>query len=503
MALLLQQIQLAIFSDATGKNITDSSITISASNLLQLPLGNDGYQNQFVRVVAPSGSGNYTSISAALNNIGSAISVVVRPGNYYEQPFTVPTGVRITAPSRGTNVFATNNSVDFISLQDDVFFESINVYGPTNAIAVKTISNNTASLSTIRLSRIYGSQLAICASGSLNLNVEDSKIVSCVTGVCVPFGTSASLTNVDITSCTAYGITNAGYTKLANIRIFDLYRQTNTSSIGLYSQSGSHTDFVNLIVQDVYTGIYTVPNVPRSIDGSIYEYENCQEPLVANNGTGSLNIFNILGELTNIRRGIASQLNLIGYDTKPNEEAYYVTTDIKVGTYIDGRHMEFGQTGRTSNLLCFTSSSTGQWTDYSRLATNLADSGTFSFPGTGSNNSIYFAINAVKVNGLYQRPYSLNFILNNTAAYGTGSYIEWETWNGSAWTHLHSMATQHNSGYYDLNTGSFDRYTQQTIRFNQNTLSNAATTSLPGLSFSSSSQIWIRARITGALLDIP
>lgn len=474
--------------------------TLSASHIVGSSDIVDGFENSFIRVVAPSGSAVYSSISESLSNLGSVISIEIRPGYYYEDPFTVPQGIRLIAPAGGVFVNANNSSVDFITLMPSSYLSNVEINGPVNAssIVIPTTSPLPVFAHEIRVS---GSKIGFNISGNGVLaSLDDSRVVGCLTGSVIGSFSSASFTKVDFVDNVNQHIIANGFSRLDSVRIFNL-ATINTTSVGITIGDGANLNFSNLNIQNLNLGLFSnSPN--RTITGNSLEFTDVRTPVTILSGSGSILVSNVVGDLSRVTFQQSTKTGVTAFDTKTGEETFRTLADLSVGSFRQGNVFSTGESGQSSAILCFSSSSLGVWVDETANARDFAG-GALTFPGTSSNDSLYFALNISKSNGIGQHIYGLNFTLNNTASYGSGSYIEWETWNGTTWAHVHSMATQFGDGYYDLNTGSFDRYTSQTVRFNQNIIAQSVSKSLDGITFSSSSQYWVRARITGALNALP
>lgn len=479
--------------------------TLSASNIIgTVDSGSyfkDGYDNEFIRIVAPSGSADFTSISSALNNIGNTIGIAIRPGNYYENPFIIPPNVRLFAPSKAAYVFANNSNQNFITMDNGSYINGLNIAGPGNAATIAVRGTNYVPIF-VDHTTIDNSKIGIHVSGAGAVLSSDSLIIStCTTGVYVGSEATASFTSTDIVDSLVYGLQIKGFARTDSIRIFN-FATVNTSSVGVFLDNGATYNFADLVFQNITTGIIGLRGYSRNIIGNSLQFINVPRPTLILSGSGYILVSNVVGDFSNTVFEQTQNIAITSFDTKPQEESFRAITDMSVGSFYKGNKLTTGEGGQSSVMLVFGSSSTGTWTDLTTTAINFSDA-YFTFPGSSTNDSLYFALNISKSNGIGQHIYGFDVSLNSTASYESGSYIIWETWNGSTWTKVHSMATQLGDGYYDLNTGSFDRYTNQSIRLNQNVIAQSVSKSLDGITFSSSSQYWVRARITGALGAVP
>jgi hypothetical protein len=144
----------------------------------------------------------------------------------------------------------------------------------------------------------------------------------------------------------------------------------------------------------------------------------------------------------------------------------------------------------TREMVVFTNTNlaVGTWVDVTTEAASPSSSTFTVFPGVTAGNTIYFG-------GDFEFP-GLKVDTTTAIVLGGSGAIEWEYWNGSAWTDLPVMATKSTADYDQYSNGTFGRVASEQIRFGQTT--GWATTSL-----NDESKYWVRCRITTAITTSP
>lgn len=497
---------IPVFTNSIATHVTSSLVRIMPNGQLLLPFGNDGFQNNLIRVVAPSGSADYSSISSAFASAPNGITVTVRPGTYYEDFFHIPRFGKLRAPDGGVIVISNVASGSLFTADNGAKIVNCQFRGQTSNSILFSATNNGEKRIVIENCEFHSASIA-CQGLTPNsfFELQTCYFEGNTTSILMNQQTSGSFFNITFEGNRGTCIDNAGDISVDAFTVKDTFKVALSSAIGFTFRHNSTSSIYNATFNDINTAT-TSPHT-GSIELHVVNatLNNVSVPGDFTLNSGSyITIRGISGDLSNVRYNNNIKVLSHGFDTKKDEENFRIASDTTIGNPLRGRRLYTGEGRQQNSFICYSSSSSGVWTNVSTNAqTVLAPS--FTFAGTGSNNALYFAEVVRNTKGIFQHIYGMEVELIQTASYLPSSSIIWETWNGSSWAKVESMATQLGEGYYDINTGSFDKYLEQTIRFNQNVVAQSVSTSLVSLGLTDSlpSLYWLRARISGALNASP
>lgn len=254
------------------------------------------------------------------------------------------------------------------------------------------------------------------------------------------------------------------------LRGFDI---RNCSTVFSFDTSATSHLF-NGYMKNVDAGIIVDGNTTKANIFSVV-CEDCAIDLSATSGT---EIFGTSNSLRNDRTFIDSAtVTLSHMSDVPDDEGFDIKAELHVGSPEQPKETCLGQGDSYVNgMLVYQGNATSALNDISISAATFADSD-FSFSANESDQCLYFASDLLR-NNAYFAHLGTKLIITTSAGFLSGTDVDFEYWNGSAWTSLNVMISDSDSPYYpfghclNVSAGSYqaryDNWELKKIRWKTN-----------------------------------
>lgn len=436
----------------------------------------------------------YSTISAALAAAAAGDTVLVGPGSWSES-FTIPTNVTLKSlagPNRTTiaGSAATGNRV---TLSNGSVFQGFNITLPTDATSgIVDATTTTAFLSDIHFTGAGGTGIGMSKTGNAITYAQNIKYIA---------GDCATIFDLDAGQLFGVNITEQSQTGTIT-RFWDL-----DSAIlileGIYSSSTNLTEAMLVSASaSVYGNDFQFTGTTgiHVDDGSAFVeidrfvgYSGSTNQLVIDTGASAATVRITSSEMDGTKidyTAPAANLFLDYVDTRSYDAQFVRHGNSAFGTPGDGKKTSLGEGATyTNGMTVFTSENmeVGPFVDVTSDLTSDSGSTVDIFPGVAVDNALFI--------GCLTPFYGIETTTTAAIALGAGS-IEFQYWNGAAWTAVDVMATKKASAYNSYANTTFSNTQAENIRFGE--ISGWATKSVNG-----SALYWIAIRITGGITTSP
>jgi hypothetical protein len=460
--------------------------------------------------------GDLASVVAGITDASASkiYKIQVRPGSYTTTPVTVTPYIFINGVDKDACIFNANSASDTIfTVQDQTALDSLTIKGATSGKGVSMVVSgcsaarnvniencgvglevNNASADfdgSVRLDGTLTTGLDIKAG---NVIINELTITSTATITTIVSSDSAN-TVFTLDSFLSFG---SGITTALSFTGGSRSVVSNCSVVGagtgIYITGNTRADFRSVSVFNCTSYGLNIPNVAgspeiNSISGII---EGNTINISVQNANSKLRGFVILDSSTvDIIAG--AKIIAASVDFLSGDESLAIDAELHVGSTLRPKESVFGSGDSHINLLAYTESSGGTFTDITTEATSPSSS-TFQFNGVDANSAIYVGNNypatfeGVKIN------------IATAVAIGSGEIVV-EYWNG-AWTEVNGCVSQSSSPYFKYSKEYFNRSGSYHIKFNpfmiDDWVKNDPITPAVGENL-----YWIRFRIKTAITTSP
>lgn len=496
-----------------------------------MPIGDAGYLPQTPAmsygntVTVALENGDFTDIQDALDSITDASLTNPYTINWYPGVYSIdnPIVVKSFISIRGIGqviVIPQNPTLDVFQLEINTFMSDIAVSGATSGRAfVKTTAGNTL--------------------------LENIQCIDCQTGIYVN-NINANLTVRDLTILTPTTTTQKGCHVESGQLLYDNVRVSTTATItelllfdgsdvvaggtnirtassnvttGITIKNGARSVFNHINIVDASTGIlvqsgsnvvFSSASVFNCNIGFQMDDATTRVTARASNIEDSITLNAVLNGGTLIATGITSDTEKIFADPSvtvyasildlfPGDESLDIFGELHVGSPARPAESCLGEgDSYVAGMLVYTETSGGVFTDVTDAAKSVSGS-TFTFPGTGVNNSIY--VGSQVNNGIdFVQHYGIKTLVETAAVYGSGEIII-EFWNGSSWEEENGMEVDASGRYFPHAKDYFQITDDKHIRYNNEIINKNWTKNDPmslGVNY-----YWSRFRISSAITTAP
>ena len=400
--------------------------------------------SQFVTVGQPGDSVDFTSIKAAVDSITDAsasmrYAVLVYPGNYTENPFTVPEYVvLVTTGERTVNLSANNvdhSVVDFITMQSNTAMSYFDLIGPTNAACITDGNTVSAPVYVEDCLFISGAIGVHARTAGSQVFVEEVKMEPAVGIGCL--GDASSFVGVSSGFIRA-GIAikcDAGEMALQNNYFGGLMTGT-----GIWALNGALINSGNQTISYRATGAQVTGGAKIHMTGA--NFTNNTEDLKQDDANSIFTGTGITLDQDKITAVKPSNIKIMFMSGKIGDEALHIRAELAVGSAGSGREAVFGGGDSYTNgrLIYDYNGST-----FTQVPSALDKIDTITHTlGTASGNALYMASN-IQDDSDYVKGYGFKMTVVSPAVIGSGEYVI-EYWNG-AWTEVNYMVKDSGGEY--------------------------------------------------------
>ena len=454
-------------SNLSGANNSTVLTYNSNSNLISL----QSISGSSLRVpneitVSNTDQSDFRSIKSAVDSItGSSVSnpfsVLVFPGLYYEQSFTIPSYVTVYSPSGQTIVSASNNNVDFLFLSQSSRLNNIKTSGPLNASSIVAID----SVDEIYIDNITveNSNIGLKVNSGSNTLVRNVDFRNCSTGTYNEG--NLIFDNISFVNCIT-GTINSGNGIINSTSVF--YRQLDGEELlALLTDGESTFNCASAIILNHHSGI--ISSGSSVINAKSISINNTSGLDIEQRTTGS-RIRISSGQINSSKISISNEslFEVSFNDLLFGDEGIKSFGQLSVGFPEAGKESNLGRgDSYTRGMVVYQSSSAGGFVNVTDQASSLTGSN-FTFPSNELSSSLYFSSNLIDLdNGSDFLTFpGIEIIADSTGTVGSGS-VELQFWNGSDWQRSPFSVTENAINYLPRGNKILIDDTNQQLRFCQ------------------------------------
>lgn len=468
----------------------------------------DGYHVRYIvpsQVVTVAKEGaDYTSIKSAIDSITDAsaskpYTVLVNAGIYYEVPFTLKQYVSLQALGKGACVIcALTQTSPLITMVNSTELNGFTFMFPTASSVVYINNIDKTAISNCQFQFDYTS---IYATGpSAEVYIENCKFLTAgapiTNAVLVENGAKVIARGLTITALS--GVKSNG----GNIEIQDSSLVSCVS--GLYADNGGNIEFNSLdldlntySIRTGATGINEIMGVSAICkDTAVYDIyqQNTDSKIVISNSFLNDEKFSI-SDWDNVKLSFDS--------AKDDGYEYIIVRDIGMGVPERGSFTRIGRGApyiRGMNV--FTTDSTassindgGNLIDVSEYAKETGE--TFTFQGVDANYSILLGCDLSDGYDVLKH-FGFRFLQTTAAVESTKRSFMFEIWNGSAWVEINVLDFNRSNLYKYANEVFLRENSDEKILYGINSSTVWAKKSISGKEL-----YWSRIRIKYSLTTAP
>lgn len=485
------------------------------------------------RITVATDGGNYESIFEAMdgisdNSITNPYIIDVYPGVYLEpNPITCKPFVYLVG--HGVVIIdAQNSSQNVLELERSSFVIGITIQNATNG---RAIYKNTTGSSLIRNITIIDCLNSVCIDNASGLLFAENITLLAITtsinrGIEVLSGNvnyrNVNLSLAGIQTCTDFFY----FTSASSIVTIDGVSSFSSGLVnGFRILNGPNcvlrsVSFVGMDVGYKFSGAMNVRmhscdtfdaksyglHVDSTAGISIIGMSGCEFKDAA-----LLDIFIECSDCTIQGSGITTNtskisiiagafVNLLMTDIFPGDEGTAIWGELHVGTPVDPTESVFGEGDSHVNMLIYTESSGGVFTDVTEEAESVIGS-TFTFPGIAPNNAIYVA-NILNDGSSNLKHHGIKYISTVAGVLGGGEIVA-EYWNGSSWIEFNGMITDGNIPFLPYEKQYFETTGEFQLRYNPLMVNDSWVVNDPITPAVETSYFWTRFRIKTGITTAP
>jgi hypothetical protein len=451
------------------------------------------------KVVAQNGSGDYTSIRLALEDVNATAdasnpkAVLVYPGLYTEAPMLV--GENVTLAGQGLVVIqASDNDNPLVTMETGALARKINLRGPTNSPTVVPAAGafNPVFEASVFESGLFGGWVN---DATASLIISDSRFApGLANSIIVNAGNAACTQSLDLS---AGGFQVTGATSALSLS----FSRISGSSTGVFVNDGGTVLGQAIRMTGVGIGVQTGTTNPETItvDFASLQISGATTWDIQQQAAGAqISIASGFFRKNQISAIDWTDLRLVYLDNSPKDDAYEVLSDLNVGNaerpstsaFGEGASYALGVTVLTTDDTTTGTTDGGNFTDVSTIA-STNDGVTFTFQGTGAGHSILigskrtFEGSPVKFWGV-----QIAQVVAVLPYADIDTYV-FEYWDGTNWTEFPLLVTEEEQFYVYGKSALGRANSLENLRFGLRGETNWVTKNIDSMDI-----YWVRIRKT-------
>jgi hypothetical protein len=468
---------------------------------------NEWVPTSVAEIVTVGKSGcHFDSVASAISSITDVgptkpYVVLVYPGVYVENPFTVPSYVALVGVGvHSALLISGSGTSDFILLQENTYLKNLSFQDPSNTHTVRATAGTTK-CGVVKCAFYSGNIAIYVGDANTRIIVEECKVFDGYnTALLANYGRIDSSNVLSYATSVHFWATNSGILWLHN-------SGASGGDRGLEADSGA-TIFPHMVtLEDVNYGVYlSGPGQSIINGGPVVCRGNSLFDIYQSNSESFINLSG--GNFRETRFHIVNWENIhLAYNSDDVDGYGQVISDrLRVGMPEIGRTSTLGEGGPTvRNMIVLTTDNTAgsgsdgaNFVDVSQAARSESGS-TFSFQGSGANYSILFGLDLSDgVDQLKHWGLSARIVTGSQETTGDSTSFVWEIWDGAAWVPFNVFCV-HSDYHYRYGNMVFRRSNcTEDIRYGLTSNDAWVKKTINGHNL-----YWARVRITTALTSAP
>lgn len=435
--------------------------------------------------------GQYTSIGAALAVASSGDCILVSPGTYTEDPFTIPANV--TLKGNKTTLVANDPNSVFVTFSAYSALHDMGIDGVSNESACKISGAGPTGIAFIENCYFSNCLVAVHANGLGNQFIlEETKMYNTVATAVLADGSG----RVDCSNILGYATTMCDANN-GTIWVHNSGCLASTNAI--YARAGGKI-FLHNFTGESCTNFIVVDGATTVVEGiAVYSRSTVTYDILQTN-SALVNISSAFMDQEKFSLNAPQYIQVFFGNETSNDESFICSKQLVVGIAEYGRNARFGSGDTTTRgMLVYTyNQATATYTDVTAAAKSPSGS-TFTFPGTAVDNAIY--VTTTLSDGDFKQIKGMRVLIDTAAVLGATGVIVSEYWNGAAWATFNTMSVDKTLGRYPHSKKEiFLRTGEENINFSYKMEADWTKNDPPTLG---TNRFWFRFRISSAVTTAP